>query len=154
MTTPLHAQGVIGSLMARFAPRIEIQVSRDMFVFVHADTSISVPTRVLVGLTSAGHRAYAVGDEPERVSGSTRLELFGTQHGPSGIARTEGLQQLLCFGIMKSVGRRIMIRPVVTVTGLASLDDVLHGYQAGILLHALEAAGAQQVDFPELDRAA
>ena len=69
---------------------------------------------------------------------------------PPRVGMVECLAAFLRYGVQKLVGRRTMIVSRVTVTGLASLDSILHGYQAAILRQALEAAGAAEVDFPEV----
>jgi len=85
-----------------------------------------------------------------------RIDLFGSSLQASPPLRVGLLECLAAFlraGVQKLVGRRTMIRWRVTVTGLASLDSILHGYQAAILRQALEAAGAAQIEFPEVGSA-
>ena len=85
--------------------------------------------------------------------GLFRVDLFGNDLPPSSLGRAtakmECLEALCRYGIQKLRGRRAMVRPHVTVTGLANLEPVLHGYQAAVLQRALEIAGA--IVFGEAD---
>ncbi len=142
--------------MLRFGPQIAIRVSPEVFFLTKGDASLSLPTYLYIDSTAANPRVVAVGEEISGVPELVRIDLFGSSLQASPPLRVGLLECLAAFlraGVQKLVGRRTMIRWRVTVTGLASLDSILHGYQVAILRQALEAAGAAQIEFPEVGSA-
>ena len=152
-TRATRPRGLIAAIMLRFGPRITIRVSPEAFFLTNGDTALSLATYLYLDSTAAGPRVVAVGEEVNSAPDLVRVDLFGSSmHAslPPRVSMVECLAAFLRYGVQKVVGRRTMIRPRVTVTGLASFDSTLHGYQAAILRQALEAAGAAKVDFPEV----
>ena len=102
------------------------------------------------------HRRAQGGKQGEE-AGHVRVSLFGTpDHAilPPQLGRMACLEAILRAGIHRVMGTRAMIRPRITVSGLASLDAELCGYQAPVLRLALVESGASEVVFPELATAA
>jgi hypothetical protein len=139
--------------MLRFAPRIEVRVTREAFFFAKDGASFSLPTYLGLERTTKGLRVLSVGEPVPDDPSLVRVDLFGTpmpSNLPLDVGRMECLEAFMRFGIQKAVQRRTMVRPVITVTGLTNLESELHGYQATVLRAALEAAGAAEIHFPEL----
>ena len=142
--------------MRRFAPRIELRVSREAFIFTDGASSVSISTYLYLQPTAHGPRILAVGEQLAEASTLIRVELFGDSTSPSPsarIGRMQCLEAFIRYGIQKVVGRRTMVKPIVTVFGLTALEADLHGYQAAVLWHALDASGAVEIHFPELSGA-
>lgn len=126
-------------------PRLEVEVSPGEFVFRQDYNVVRMPTVVQPDLGSGvrgfATEAYAPPRHP--------LTLFAPG-GESAESRTEHLRAWLRVGLIECQrGRKILLRPHVTVHDAASLDAALLGYQYALLRDGLLAAGAKTVRFTE-----
>jgi len=135
-------------------------VDPDAFLFTTGKTAVHLETFVYLDTSGGTPRVLAVGEEVPMLAGVIRVDLFRNANGLStsaiNVSKMDCLSAFCRLGIQKLTGwhvfglrRTAMIRPHVTVSGLATLDPVLHGYQAAVLRQALETAGASMIVFAE-----
>lgn len=126
-------------------PQLEVDVSPGEFVF-RQDANVVRMTTVVQPDLGSGVRGFAMeGYTPPRHP----LALF-EPGGEAAESRTEHLRAWLRVALIECQrGRKILLRPHVTVHDAASLDGVLLGYQYALLRDGLLAAGAKTVRFTE-----
>jgi hypothetical protein len=144
--------GLLQRIMLRLALPITVRVSPRTFTFISKTGAIEIETYLYLKDTARGLRVLAVGEDlPEQTPAVFRLDLFeedrSSRNSPGDVDRTECLEAFVRYGIQKLHGRRTMIRPLITATGVESLDTVFHGYQRGILREVFQRAGAATVSF-------
>ena len=146
-------KGLLAWLLDRFGPRITVQVDPDAFLFTTGKTAVHLGTFLYLDTSGGTPRVLAVGEEVPMVAGVIRVDLFRNANGLStsaiNVSKMDCLSAFCRLGIQKLTRRSSMIRPHVTVIGLATLDPVLHGYQATVLRQALESTGASMIVFAE-----
>ena len=126
-------------------PRVGVDVSPGEFVFRQDDNVVRMPTLVQPELGSGVRGFAAEGYTPPRHP----FALFGPG-GESAASRTEHLRAWLRVALIECQrGRRILLRPRVTVHDAVSLDAALLGDQYALLRDGLLAAGAKTVRFNE-----
>ena len=97
---------------------------------------------------AAGVRLLSVGEEMPSAPGVVRVDLFANTPTPiAPIEKMDCLEAFCRYGLHKVTARYVMVRPCVTVSGIDSLETVLHGYQVGALKRVLVASGASMVVF-------
>ena len=152
-TRATRPRGLIAAIMLRFGPRITIRVSPEAFFLTNGDTALSLATYLYLDSTAAGPRVVAVGEEVHSAPDLVRVDLFGSSmHAslPPRVSMVECLAAFLRYGVQKVVGRRTMIVPRVTVTGLASFDSTLRGYRRRFYGRRSKQLGPPKLIFPRL----
>ena len=134
-------------LLRRLAKVVSIDVSPERFVFECGGSLLTLETRLWV----TNDRIEAVGaDGPP---GCDPFDLFPDEPRPSWKRDLPDLlSAFLQHGIVRVMGRGIVLRPIVRVTGLASFEKTLGGYQKAVFEHALEASPAAEVRLDDRGR--
>ena len=137
--------------LSRFVPQIRLRVGPEAFVFTSRKTTAQIGTFLYLKDGTAGVRLLSVGEEMPSAPGVVRVDLFANAPTPiAPIEKMDCLEAFCRYGIHKVTARYAMVRPCVTVSGIDSLETVLHGYQVGVLKRVLTASGASMVVFEGL----
>jgi|SRR5688572_4548930 len=125
--------------LRRFAPRVTLRMAPDAVEVTSAEGHFRVAAVVTV-VENRGHsRVAAIGDDP--VASGVRINVFARaatdKHQANGYFET--FLQAALQRLPKTSG---IIRPVVLVENLGSLDPVLLGRQNEMAIRAIERWGA------------
>jgi len=132
--------------LRRFAPRVSLRLSPDFVeAFSSQDTARSA---AVVSLIRKGERAVVagIGDEPVADAAADRVPVF--QIHRDVLTAEDAATQFLSVLLKRLPASGTLIRPVVVVEGLPSLEGALGGQQVAIVTRALTACGAAAVVIP------
>jgi hypothetical protein len=135
----------------RFAPRISLRLSPD-FVEIASTQGVAQSSAVLTVIRD-GDRTFVcgVGDDPVANVSADRIPVFQVP-GEAGLSPVDAVERLLCALLKRLPPSGSLIRPVVIVEGLHSLEDVLRGQRCEIVTRALAASGAVAAVIPSGQR--
>jgi len=133
--------------MAPFIPQIDIEINPIYFVFAWKVHKRKVAT--LISIDTTNKELVAIG---ERAEGEevTSIALFAPEENlPAGVERLDLLQIFLEFNIAKLLEKQkiLVFKPKVVFHEDQQLNQILCGYQRGLLKTAALAAGAKEVSF-------
>lgn len=146
-----HDLAVLTRLLARFAPKIVIDVESEAFTFRRGTTAQSVPTVLWLVDGPKGRRIEAFGNERSRSGDATEVRLFAGRSPAPGDPdlMMELMTRFLRYGFTFVVPGRIFLRPHVRFRGIERLEPRLGGFQANLLRSASMLAGAGVVVFED-----
>ena len=131
------------------ADDLHIYLESDTVRFQLGDQVKSLPATVHVAADPSSTRVLSFEASPDADQITVRVELFkpgeATEGGPDKLIC---LTALLQHGMTSLWNRRFTApKPRVVVHGIRRLGPVMGGYEQGLVLTALRAAGANSVDF-------
>lgn len=131
----------------RFSNPMTIYVDPDMFHFTSGTQTIQFGTYLYLKKVDGKYIYHSAGKEAPTRSEVVRIDLFRNSELPPGVNRMEVFEAYLRYGVQQLTNKSRIIRPVVTVKNIQSLDSVLMGYQNALMKPVLLEAGAWKVQF-------
>ena len=131
------------------ANELHIHFESDAVSFHLGDQVQTLPAAVHVAADSSPPRVLAFGAGPGPGQASVRVDLFKPGAPVEGAPdKLAFLTEFLHHGMTSLWNRRfVAATPRVVVHGVGRLGPVMGGYEQGVVLAALHAAGANSVDF-------
>ncbi len=136
-----------GNILLNFSPKIQLDISLDVFTFKKNGLSKSFRTYIHVS-GDKKPRVVSVGEEPLRPFESIKVDLFD-KNAPTEIDKYDCLSAFLKYCIAEMSSKYAMIRPTIVVSGINELNPVLNGYEQKVLMTTLGDAGAALVLFKD-----
>lgn len=129
------------TLLGALSRRLHVFVSPEEIVLRRGQKSVAVRTFISV---APDGKILSVG---QLSAGGRRVDLFPEKADDDDKIREVVLEKFFGHAFVTLANRSFMIRPVVVVSGDATIERMLRGYQRPALVFALLAAGAASVRF-------
>lgn len=137
----------LNNILGLFSAPITIHVDPDFFHFTTGTETLQLGTFLYLKKVDGKYAFHSAGGEAPTTPGAIRIDLFRNSELPSGVNRMEVLEAYLRHGIQKLSLKSRLIRPVITVQNIKSLEESLMGYQHYLMRPVLLEAGAREVRF-------
>jgi hypothetical protein len=131
-------------------PDVIVEVSRSIVVFQCQGRIERVEPVLWISGEGRQQRMIAVGARPVPTQSAKRIELFGSDwNGRSNRERLEFLAVFWRYSLSKVIGRKLFIRPGVSVRDLSTLPSAENDDFRRTITRALEIAGVHEVKWRE-----
>lgn len=134
-------EDALNIFLRRFAPRYTVRLSPDL-VEVTSQTGLVRATPVVTLVDDKGRlHVGSIGDEPIAGNNGVRFRIFEHSATHGGHTQEELIAAFFRVALSR-VLKKSLIRPVIIVENLDSLEAVMGGRQREVISHSIEQASA------------
>lgn len=122
--------------------KIDVHINLKYFRFKVGNKSLTLNTYLYIEKEHENWSIASIGEAPKKGQNTQRIDLF---EGPSEVCKFHALAAFFAYAISELTSKRAMLRPTFNCYDVKNLNSVLNGYEDGIIIRALEDAGAMKV---------